>query len=840
MYKLENYLPLEKVEKILNGLVNIKYNLLIGAGVSQGSLGGDKKPMPSGRQLTKELCEEFGIPFDENDSNINLKSVFSLARNEKNKRGEDVFQYLNYKFTHTEPAQVYFDINKIKWNLIWNLNIDDCFEQVGRKYLKSQAQSISCVSYSDSVEFTRSDDKVKVVQMHGKARNAAKDPGNGGLIFDISQYTSDEYKESTWRGIFKEQYQTKPFIILGGSVLDEIDITPIIDSTEIWKRDEPTIVVLKSFSDFQRFSFEKKGLICVEATVEEFVSFLAEDLINYISNNSLEAKYYKLDKNLSELKNHWRYLRESTKSRVSSLHHLYDGAEPTWDDYLNEIISERAITKTIADTLTGGEYDIVIIEGESFSGKTAVKYLVAGYLLNADYHVFDLRPFEVFEDAPIYDWVEINPKTVFIIDDATDFAYIISQCIASANPECVPKFLISSRFSRLDHIDKFLHGSRIRKIKVDGKLTKPEIRKLIHNIKRNYKLGRLRNKTNQEIYSYFSDNHNKIFSAMAGMGVEGGEFKTRAKYEIERLSVKTGLEKKEIKEVVSIIALCNYLSYSLPIEFVGALFNKDITYTQNLLENELVDSISVFDNEISFIHRYLGELVFLSLDKDTKYIAAMKLAGVLSKYLSLQSIAKRNVYYRLVRSLMSHETVLRIVNHDNELAYSFYKKLETKYAWNARFWEQRSLLAANNLNFGDAYYWAQESVACHEDDFTLNTLGLILLRREEWNMENGKPLNEKNYLEASNLLMKSLNISLDKEDVSSYEYQYRTFINYSLNLLMASNSVVNMVESKYNEWYPFQSLVVKRMDAKTRFRIENLSKKLGAKIDEINLMMKEV
>ena len=55
----------ETMAKIAEGVSGREYSLLLGAGASIGSMGGNGEPLPSSPGLTRRLIDDFMIPVEE-------------------------------------------------------------------------------------------------------------------------------------------------------------------------------------------------------------------------------------------------------------------------------------------------------------------------------------------------------------------------------------------------------------------------------------------------------------------------------------------------------------------------------------------------------------------------------------------------------------------------------------------------------------------------------------------------------------------------------------------------------------------------------------------------------
>jgi hypothetical protein len=109
-------------------------------------------------------------------------------------------------------------------------------------------------------------------------------------------------------------------------------------------------------------------------------------------------------------------------------------------------------------------------------------------------------------------------------------------------------------------------------------------------------------------------------------------------------------------------------------------------------------------------------------------------------------------------------------------AEEWYRSLEEQYGWNARFWEQRSLLASAENRHTVAYSYAKKAVSLHEkDSFVWTTLGKVCIRV---GLEKRDATGAARFWEGVEALRMSRKISAD--DGHEWEHPYRTFFSYAL------------------------------------------------------------
>jgi hypothetical protein len=178
------------------------------------------------------------------------------------------------------------------------------------------------------------------------------------------------------------------------------------------------------------------------------------------------------------------------------------------------------------------------------------------------------------------------------------------------------------------------------------------------------------------------------------------------------------------------VSLTAYLGYGLPASIAGSVAQVSTGRIRELIDGDLTDLLEVRDGDIQLRHRVMGEVIFNDcMDADLRYETSLALGRSLAPHVSLESIRATTRFYRISRALMGNEFARQFSGGQAARAMDWYEALEPHFGWNARFWEQRALNAADAELFEPAYSWAQEAVSLVRDSFTLNTVGTVLMRR---------------------------------------------------------------------------------------------------------------
>ena len=136
---------------------------------------------------------------------------------------------------------------------------------------------------------------------------------------------------------------------------------------------------------------------------------------------------------------------------------------------------------------------------------------------------------------------------------------------------------------------------------------------------------------------------------------------------------------------------------------------------------------------------------------------------------------------------------------DFRLAEKLYEDLRPFYDWDARYWEQRALAEVRMDHLDKAMSFAETAILRHRDPFTLNTLGLILLRMAESSDYSGTMGHRNLYSKGVENLRQSLDVGR-----GIFPHPFRTFFTHTLQYVgvhFKDREVEKAVIREWNWWY---------------------------------------
>ncbi|MGP9788132.1 P-loop NTPase [Glutamicibacter sp. 287] len=807
MFDLKTVLSAEQFNSYMEAIALGKYMVLLGAGASYTSRNRYGDEIPGTIKLTDNITREFQVP---SSVNADLKRVFRYAKDKQGRNGRSLSHYMVDNFTQTSPADWYQDFLQINWKMLWSLNVDDCVEVAHRQLGAKARQKLFSISWHESAKASSAQKMdLLLVHLHGKARSSVEN-----MIFDVSQYVSSVKEQYRWLKVFGDDFPHNPFVILGAGLIGEFDLDETISKRT--KSDIPSLIVLKDIDPLSRDEYERNGLIPIEANVEDFIQSTREYLYEYemkIQPNLLREANG-MNESFRLFSQQWKELKIPVRIINDKKHDLFAGHAPDWSDALNGKISRRAISDEIIIELTdesiSGQNHVVFVHGAPFSGKSSLKYQVSKKLLDKNYQVFELTGEGSIDPEALSYWVNRIPKSIFIIDNAADFSREIETMLSSNLFENSSlRVLLIERDSRRDHLRSSIVGFEVKIKKIPEKLSRNDVKLLLSSLKTHKALGVLGASSDEEKLKFFAEYDNKLFSTMAKLS-DGRGFRHRIEDEMHVVTSRSA------KRLLSVVGLTNFLGYALPSNIIASSTDISPKEVDHLIETELGDLVTKIDGGISAHHRIFGELFFDMTDADQQQDAVISLGISLAPHVNSFAIRDNSIHYRILRSLMSYKSLLTIFNNDYDRVLSIYETLEEANNWNARFWEQRALCAAEARRFEKAIDWSYIALDRRTDHYSLNTIGTV---RMKWALDlvgNGFWPSDQ-YQKA----VQALNDAYEHHKDSN-EAPFVTFFNYTNSILEKGRPAESLIVSEVQSWWTLWMSRIMISDERTRIKLEPL------------------
>lgn len=748
------------VEAIIHGAVN----LLLGAGASYGARGGDNAELKGGADLAKELNQHFKLGLIEPDSE-NLPLVYGDIANQVSQKPR-LNAFLKNRFYKCRPSwqgRLY----KFNWKRIWTLNIDDVVE---RARPISEVRHLRPYLWCEPFRPRPLDgNELQLIYLHGKASELDTNPDH--LIFSIKEYATRPESSPGWHTEFHAEFVKKPFVICGARLQEEFDLISVL---EFGNRSRerggcPSVIVLRSFAPGQAERFRRQGLIPIEASGDELFEVLSEDAAEWLSSRPLESEADIAAQ--SEIGTKFRQLKPSGL-RPKRVFDFYAAVETQWVHIVNDLDAHFYAAQASVKWLSEEEDTPVkasLISGGPISGKTATALRIAERLIALGYEVWQFRAEERFSEDDLLQFVSSGRKIAFIFDDCADF----SSSLRSVAEKAV-------RFRRRLRIVATCDTGRLRAVKADlldaslkefslEPLKKNDFSALFNKRKDKGRLGRCTDFVLDDAWREFKGS----FDGRMLEWLESLENAHQYRDVIVSILSNSRSQGRDAKDLICASATVHRFGYSLPFHIADGYISTS-SLEMLVAEGGRLDQLGYLDEKgLRLRSSAFSEFVWEKMEPDAKYSWALEIARHLAPLVVPESISRRTLPYLIIRSLMDWETVKRDMR---DKAEAWYGALEAPCGWNARFWEQRALLASDNDQESMAYSYAKKAVTLHGTDaFPHTTLGKVCLRI---GLAREDSVGVERFWEGVRELEISRKLALDNG--LEWEHPYITFFTYAL------------------------------------------------------------
>lgn len=685
---------------------------------------------------------------------------------------------------------------KLPWAQVWTLNIDDCLERaLSAAEPASLARNVFSISWTERHRTPRPDrDEALLVHLHGKASRAR----DGELIFDISSYLTAATGSHRWHAIFGDTFPYEPVLVVGASLDSEIDLQAVLDKGRLGSPEHPPLIVLDRFSEFQKEEYRRYGLIPVQATASDFFEACLALYPSYLQQITHDESLTDgaIAPDLMRFLSQWTVHNLDDEFRPDVRHDFYAGHEPEWTDVVADLPMYRDLLPELLDALTrdltAGDSAVECLFGDPFVGKSTLLLSVCRGLLERGFrpvvHVADMAPSAEVATS----WLRHYPKTVFLFDRGSDFSRdarsIQEKALELGLP---PRILLLDRTARTKDIDRTFGALSHQNRTLSRRMSRREVSGLVERLERHRRLGILRTRPSGARIAHFDSHDREIFPGMAEL--EGGRgFTDRMREEFN------AVQDPRARGLLLATSIAASLGHALPSPVIRQAVGLNASEVQELVgDGVLSDLIAVRRDNFRLRMRAMGSAVLATcVSKEELFKATVALANALGPFVSTMSITTRTQYYRLSRDLMSQQ-LLGDWFSSSRVVMDWYEQVETAFDWNARFWEQRALAAAAAEAFEPAFSWAMEAVARHEDPYTMNTVGTVLMRRAQHEAAGGSwPA------DSFEKAVEYLGTARDLERDDPSEYPFETLFSYASRLVgMVSVRDAALDEQLRNVWH---------------------------------------
>lgn len=707
--------------RLLRGLHEGKYNLLLGAGASYGCKGGDGVELKDGATLSTQIAAEFKLKLNADEAK-KLPLTYEEAESSNKSR---LRQWLRTRFLGCKPTWQHL-LFRIHWERIWTFNIDDVLEEAfGVDRTKNVFSDITSFDWKEKVTpLENTPNTLQVVHLHGRARDLGGPLD--GLVFSIPEYTQATRGQQQWHASFQTHYLESPFIVCGASLAEEVDLSEAIRTKNLSKATGfPSFIVSFDLDEGQQDRMRRFNLVPIVCPLDEFFALLVHELNEYRKTADAVAARLKPGTYERFLAQFRRLDIKDTSTLAIEGTDFYGGDEPTWNDILNDLDAVFTPTEKAAAILDRPvDRFAVLLHGDNVSGKSVGLLRIARTALRKGFKPFWFRHEEGFNAEIAADYLSGDDRAVLLIDDAANYLEAIGRTLqyAKLNGKAARFFLTLRsprlRGFRIDVGDEFRQEFRL------GTLPPRDLVHLVQRRRRASRLGKHIAKSDSKIIKELAD---KCGSELLE-SVSYIEFSEPIRERVRKI-VLAALGAVGQRSLLARVVCVHRFGFSLPIRAALAASGMQFGQFRALLDDHLkAEGILVRDERgIRLRHRILSEYSWTeSFSEEERYEAMSAVVGALAPLVNPAVISAKGIEHLILREVLDQEQVSLSIGSK---ALAFYEEHEPALGWSSRYWDQRALLESRiDGHFPKAYSYSQKAISLERHPYAYTSLGTICMR----------------------------------------------------------------------------------------------------------------
>lgn len=706
-----------------------QYNLLLGSGVSLDSQNAQGH-LPSAGQLRLALTELKGTP-----SESPLQRVFGLLS------PEEIREHVTSKYIDCSPGPSVKLFPSFLWNRMFTFNIDDAMEASYRQV--NGLQTLSSINFDDQFIDPTSPDELQIVHLHGYSQCAER-----GYVFSRESYVRQMSEHNVWMTILAQLIKTDPFVIIGTS-LDEPDLDfYLANRTQNSAREDrgPSVLVCPNPNPITRHDCAEYGLLLFRGTCEDFLEYCNKVLPDRKSSRELiptDEDALLPDEVPSSLRlSFWSdfSLVPSTVLPKAGLSRFQYGHPPSWEDLAADLDIARSATARIISSVERGLNDsdsvqdrlLLVFDGTG-TGKTTILNRCAFELSKRG--ITTLRctatsRLEPKNTATVLD--SVSEPLVLIVDDFADQANQVANLLDETNKRNL-MILGAERAYRRRYVTQALSGASFVDSSV-GHLGPPAVGDLIDKYTSLGLVGSGRAISDRTRFSRelaadpiavaccrilndFRPLRRIVFDVLAD--ADELDVDRYAMAALAEHCCRVGVRYSTLAGAIDGNGMKEQLSWDHPLP---------LAYSASGVSAFVVPQNSTFGTQV--LRSYADANPSRMLD------VFVRLANAIASRVNRHAIRRRVPEARLAGRLFDFDDVVQ--KFLDSLSLEFYRRTQSAWQWNSRYWEQLALLHLGTFysNQGSsegtyaldtAVQHARHAVSLEPHPFPLTTLARTLL-----------------------------------------------------------------------------------------------------------------
>ncbi|KAF3983921.1 MAG: hypothetical protein HFP81_04675 [Methylococcales symbiont of Hymedesmia sp. n. MRB-2018] len=686
--------------------------LFTGAGFSLDGFNVQNKNIPGAQTLT-EMIWDIVYPGKEYEKGNDLKDLFDNALKHKRTALEKL---LHSEFTAADHGQPdwYSKCLSLPWFRAYTLNVDNLMEVISERS-QPNGRNITPISATiESLEKLNSSN-LNVIHINGNLNHSIDN-----IIFSRSQYTNKN--NTDYYDLLKNDLTQRPAIFIGSSLEEDSFWEHVISRGSKGERSNKehrprSYLVIPSLPTSKQTLLEEYNIEWLPMTGGEFIERIYDAVEPRIQDGFNEIKMRATP--AGDHRQNFSFVPDLIENTNTDTDYLM-GAEPTWDDVINNRVAERTcfhgLLKLANIILSSTEINrFITITGTAGTGKSsALKWL--GVKLNRqgiraawldDEYVYPSREFKNSLDNN-------NDINVILIDNSDLYENVLSELIhyalssekrilvvvelrSSKVDKCINQYKLTSKFTS----DEFLIP----------KLTNDDIDILLQTLDRENRLGILKGATENERVKAFKKNANRQLLVAMYQATSGNKFEDRATHELNGLD-------GESKYIYGLVSFVTYYRYPITRdEVLLAIQDPDNTILNKLDKlhsRGMIHKAASKGERYRARHREIAKMICSELA--TSGLAYGILVGLyrigVAKVSKHSSRLTREA--KMLRHFCNHNFLDRLIGPKK--ARQLYSEFEYGLSWDSHYWLHRGALELEQDNLSTAQNFLDQAGSLRPDD----------------------------------------------------------------------------------------------------------------------------
>jgi hypothetical protein len=709
----------ETWNKLVQGVRDGSYGLLLGAGFSMSSHSRDGRELPSAGVLAVELANHLGHepPLAER---YGIKGISQLAA-----QTPDLFRdFLVSRFTRCTPGTAPLALPEQRWRCIYTLNVDDVVENAYTAK-RSAAQTLNVYTFRSNFERQIDPDNLQIVHLHGSAAHASD-----GFVFTPSEYGGNTANVSSWWRVATDELATQPFLVVGCSLLEE-DLEHYFSLRMGAKETDqlyPSIFVTRKSDAVLRGQCERYGFALCEVAADAFFAELAERVAKAGGPRvrKLPAQITN-SRNTRVFRRQWlQILRTELPIPVASVPPLLSGQEPKWSHLLSDQVvwrtdTERLVTRT-SKWFDKPKLTLDLVCSAAGNGKTC-SLMDAALKISETCNVFWFDGQERLDAAAACSYLaELAQPCVLMVDDLAAHVHQVNALLEELRKHQLACRIVGAYRQHSEQLVKGTLGRSHMESSELAPINSDESLRVIAGAREAGALG---------LAARLSDA--TLAGKIAGKPLLEGLLEVAAPEPlVRRLSHELSEFSTSTQQVYVTTAIVHSLGQGFKVSLAmraaergSSDVNRAVAEARGCILREYRQSEAILRTR----HRVLAERLVDALPEATVFEAASRIAIALQPYANRKTIQQGLPESRLAAALFNYNDF--VGRRMRGSALRFYDTIAKDWQWNSRYWEQRAICLVDLGDLDSARSCAETAVGIEPHPHSLTTLARVLFRVAE-------------------------------------------------------------------------------------------------------------